>query len=88
MKLSQLLYNLERTQPIVIDDYVLPIDRNNLFIGEVHDIKKDNPINKMHIESICADGSIICVLVNSKYGTHPEQNTHINFYLKRFNNVQ
>lgn len=68
MKLSQLLYNLERTQPIVVDDYETPLDRNNLFIGEVHDIKKDNPINKFHIESIIADASIIYVLVNSNYG--------------------
>lgn len=63
MKVSQLLHAMDKDDLIVIDDYDKPIDKMTLYKGNVRGIKRDNPINKMHILSICADDDTILVLV-------------------------
>lgn len=62
MKVSQLLHVMGRDEFIVIDDYDKPINEMTLYRGTVRGIKKDNPINKMHVESVRADDNIILVL--------------------------
>lgn len=54
MKVSQLIHAMDRDDSIV---------KMNLYSGTVRGIYKDNPINKMHIKSICADDDVILVLV-------------------------
>lgn len=63
MKVSQLIHAMGRDDLIVIDDFDAPIDKMNLYSGTVRGIYRDNPINKMHIKSICADDDVILVLV-------------------------
>lgn len=62
MKVSQLLHAMDKDDLIVIDDYDKPIDKMTLYKGNVRGIKRDNPINKMHIMSVCADDDTILVL--------------------------
>lgn len=66
MKVSQLIHAMDRDDLIVIDDFDAPIDKMNLYSGTVRKIYKDNPINKMHIMSICADNDVILVLVRKE----------------------
>lgn len=66
MKISQLLHAMDKDDLIVIDDYDEPITKMTLYEGTVRGIVRDNPINKMHIESICAENDTILVLA-----THP-----------------
>lgn len=63
MKISQLTKLMPKYDEIIIDDENLPIDRMNIYAGTVRGITRDNPINKMHITSICADEDRISVLV-------------------------
>ena len=63
MRVSQLLRVMDKDDEIVIDDVDLPIDKNTIYQGPVRGIKKDNPINKIHIEAICAANDTIFVLV-------------------------
>ena len=59
MKVSQLLHTMDRDDCISIDDMNVPIDRNRIYNGPVRGIKKDDPINKMHVCCIsAADGKI------------------------------
>lgn len=62
MKVSQLIHDMDKDDEIVIDDYDAPIDKMTIYKGAVRGIKKDNPVNKMHIESVCAVNSTILVL--------------------------
>lgn len=66
MRLSQLIHAMERDDEIIIDHYDKPIEKMNLYRGTVRGIKKDNPINKMHVSSICADNDVILVLVEQE----------------------
>ena len=66
MKVSQLIHAMDRDDSIVIDDFDAPIDKMTLYSGTVRGIYKDNPINKMHIKSICADDVVILVLVRTE----------------------
>lgn len=63
MRVSQLLRVMDKDDEIVIDDVDLPIDKNTIYQGPVRGIKKDNPINKIHIGAICAANDTIFVLV-------------------------
>lgn len=63
MKLSQLLHAMDKDDMIVIDDYNAPIDNMTIYQGTVRGIKRDNPINQMHVSSICAKDDTILVLV-------------------------
>lgn len=62
MKVSQLIHVMDRDDDIVIDDYDAPMDRMRIYSGAVRGIKKDNPINKMVVMSVCADNDAILVL--------------------------
>ena len=62
MKVSQLLHAMDKDDLIVIDDYDKPIDKMNVYKGTVREIKRDSPVNQMHISSICADNDTILVL--------------------------
>lgn len=62
MKVSQLAHAMDKDDVIVIDDYEAPIDKMTIYEGPVKGISRDNPINKMHIESVCAHGSRMLVL--------------------------
>lgn len=66
MKVSQLIHAMDRDDLIVIDDFDAPIDKMNLHSGTVREIHKDNPVNKMHIMSICADNDVIMVLTRKE----------------------
>ena len=65
MKVSQLLHAMDKDDLIVIDDFDAPIDNMTIYLGTVRGITRDNPINKMHIESICADNDTILVLATN-----------------------
>lgn len=62
MRVSQLIHAMDREDRIVIDDFDKKIDQMRIFDGIVRWIKKDSPINKMHVLSICADNDTIVVL--------------------------
>ena len=62
MRVSQLIHAMDRDDEIVIDDFDAPIDKMNIYKGTVRGIKKDNPINRMHVMSVCADNDVILVL--------------------------
>lgn len=66
MKISQLIHAMNRDDEIVIDDFYLPIDRMTLYSGAVRGIKKDNPVNKMHVMSIHATDDVIYALVGER----------------------
>ena len=66
MRVSQLLHAMDKDEIIYISDYDLPIDRMTLYSGTVRGIERENPINKMHIISICADKDEIHVLAQTK----------------------
>lgn len=76
MKVSQLLHVMDKDDPIVIDDYDAPLDNMTLYEGVVRGIKKDDPINKMHVMSICACNDLILVLAvkQRQKGATDEQN--------------
>ncbi len=66
MKVSQLIHAMHREDEIIINDFDEKIDKWLLYNGAVKGIKRDNPINKMHIMKICADDDVICVLVTKQ----------------------
>jgi hypothetical protein len=63
MRVSQILHAMDKDELIVINDYNEPIDKMTLYHGTVRGIKRDDPINKMHILNVCADDDTILVLV-------------------------
>lgn len=62
MKVSQLIHTMDKDDVIVIDDYNAPIDNMTIYEGTGRGIKRDNPINQMHVRSICAKDDTILVL--------------------------
>lgn len=65
MRVSQLLHAMDKEEYIEIGDYDEPIEKMTLYRGTVRGIKKDNPINKMHILRICAYDYTILVLAQN-----------------------
>lgn len=63
MRISQLTRLMDKDDEIIIGDGNAPIDKMNLYTGTVRGIKRDNPINKMHITDISAMDDKILVLV-------------------------
>lgn len=63
MRVSQLIHAMDKDDLIIICDYNAPIDKMTLYKGTVRGIKRDNPINRMHIECVCADNDKISLLV-------------------------
>ena len=62
MKVSQILHAMGKDDKILIEDANNTVDRMTLYHGEVRGIKRGDPINKMHVEYILADGETIVVL--------------------------
>ena len=62
MRVSQLIHAMDKDDMIVIDDYNAPIDNMIIYEGTVRGIKRDSPINQMHVSSICAKDDTILVL--------------------------
>ena len=72
MKLSQLLHVMDKDDKIIVDDGNKKIDRMRVYSGTVRGIKRDNPINKMHIVAIYPYDNKLLVLAetsNKKGGT-------------------
>ena len=65
MKVSQLLYVMERDADVVIDDAEKPIDRNCIYQGAVRGIRKESPINRMHVVAIHSFDEVLWVLVET-----------------------
>lgn len=66
MRVSQLIHAMGKEDRIVIDDFDKKIDQMRIFDGIVRWIKKDSPLNKMHVLSICADNDTIFVLAREQ----------------------
>lgn len=62
MRVSQLLHVMDKDDVIVIDNYNAPIDNTTIYEGAVRGINRDNPVNRMHVASICAKNDTIFVL--------------------------
>ncbi len=65
MRVSQLIHAMDKNDIIVIDDYDAPIDKMTIYQGTVRGIKRDNPVNQMHVSSICAKDDTILVLAEN-----------------------
>lgn len=61
MKVSQLIHAMDKDDEIVIDDFDSHIENQTLYSGAVRGIKKDDPINKMHILALSALDDVIYV---------------------------
>lgn len=66
MRISQLTKVIDKDEKIIIEDYDAPIDKMRLYDGEVRGIKRDDPINKMTVVSVCADDDCILALAIGK----------------------
>ena len=62
MRVSQLIHAMDKDDMIVIDDYNAPIDNMTIYQGTVRGIKRDNPINQMHVSNISVIDDTILVL--------------------------
>lgn len=62
MKASQLIHAMDREAWICIEDFAKPIDRMTIYTGSARGIKKDDPINRMHVSLIFAVGDVIRIL--------------------------
>ena len=68
MRLSQLLHVMDKEHEISVDGFDAPVDKMQLFEGHVRDIKRDDPINKMHVVGVRAVNDVICVAVEEPKG--------------------
>ena len=64
MRVSQLLKVMDRDKLIVIDNLSANIENMTMFQGPVKGIKKEDPINSMHVEVVDAVGDILFLLVS------------------------
>lgn len=65
MRLSQLLHVMDKDDDIIIDDGNKKIDRQRVYSGTVRGIKRDNPINKMHVVVIYPYDNKLLVLAET-----------------------
>lgn len=63
MKVSQLLHVMDKDDDIIIEDESKRIDRMTIYKGEVRGIKRDDPINRMHVDHVFACDNTMFVLV-------------------------
>lgn len=63
MKVSQLLHAMDRDEEIIIEDEKRSINRMRLYEGKVRGIKRDDPINRMHVSRVIACDDTMVVLV-------------------------
>ena len=75
MKVSQLLHAMDREDDIIIGNGNERIDRMTIYKGEVRGIKRDDPVNRMHVEHVFACDNVMVVLVNGESEKHfsPEE---------------
>ena len=66
MRVSQLIHAMDKDDMIVIDDYNAPIDNMTIYKGTVRGIKRDDPVNQMHVSSVCAKDDTILVLAEKQ----------------------
>ena len=66
MRVSQLLHAMGKEAWVCIEDFGEPIDRMILYMGEVRGIRRDDPINRMHISCIFAVGDTIRILAEKQ----------------------
>ena len=57
MKVSQLLHVMDKDDDIIIED------ESTIYKGEVRGIKRDDPINRMHVDHVFACDNKMFVLV-------------------------
>ena len=65
MRVSQLLHVIGRGERVIISDIGKPIDEMEIYTGDARGIKKDDPINRMHVAAVCACDCDIHVIVES-----------------------
>ena len=68
MRISQLMHVMGKDERIVVDDYNAPIDNMTVYEGTVRGIKRDDPINQMHILSICAINDVVFAIAEKPNG--------------------
>lgn len=66
MRISQLIHAMDKDEKIIINDESKPINRMELYAGSARGIKRDDPINKLHINSVFACDDIMVVLVGER----------------------
>lgn len=67
MRVSQLLHVMDKDDEIIIDDGNKKIDRNRVYSGTVRGIKRDDPVNKMHVVVIYPyDNKLLVLAEDSK----------------------
>ena len=62
MKVSQLLHAMDKDDKIVVDDFDASVENLTVYSGTVRGIKRDDPINRMHVEVISAVDDVIYIL--------------------------
>ena len=85
MKVSQLIHAMDRDDIIVIEDFDKPIDKMTLYIGNARGIRRDDPINKMHVSHLCADGDVIRVLVEKQKKKGERYESWYSTHLRKIN---
>ena len=68
MRVSQLTNVMEKKETICICDARKPITEIELYNGYVKGIKRDDPINKMHVDAVTACEGQIVVFVKDQRG--------------------
>ena len=66
MKVSQLIHAMDKDEKIIISDESKPVNRMELYVGSVRGIKRDDPINGLHVNSVFACDNIMVVLVGER----------------------
>lgn len=63
MKISQLLHSMDKDDEIIINDEFKPINRMQIFRGKVREIKRNDPVNHVHVNLCFACDDTMVVLV-------------------------
>lgn len=66
MKISQLLHSMDKDDEIIINDEYKPINRMQIFRGKVRDIKRDDPVNRLHVNLCFACDDTMVVLTGER----------------------
>lgn len=66
MKVSQLLHAMDKDEEIIIEDESKPINQTTVYQGDVRGIKRDDPINRMHVNRVIACDNVMVVLVGER----------------------
>lgn len=62
MTVSQLLHVMDKDDDIVINNGAANVQAMCIYEGVVRHIKRDNPVNRMHVAAVCACEDTIFVL--------------------------